>query len=73
MNGSHVPGDRTGPGEEGQWHKLFETRHADGHQGFLEWLGLPPKEIDRIRQQQIIGTRDWWRPARRHHFGYLAG
>jgi len=32
-----------------QWHKLFETRHADGHQGFLEWLGLPPKEIDRIR------------------------
>ena len=32
-----------------QWHKLFETRHPDGHQSFLEWLGLPPKEIDRIR------------------------
>ena len=32
-----------------QWHKLFETRHPVGHQGFLEWLGLPPKEIDEIR------------------------
>jgi hypothetical protein len=32
-----------------QWHRLFETRHPDGHQSFLEWLGLPPKEIDRIR------------------------
>ena len=32
-----------------KWHKLFETRHPDGHQGFLEWLGLPPKEIDQIR------------------------
>jgi len=32
-----------------QWHKLFEARHPDGHQGFLEWLGLPPKEIDEIR------------------------
>jgi hypothetical protein len=32
-----------------QWHRLFETRHPDGHQGFLEWLGLPLPEIDRIR------------------------
>ena len=32
-----------------QWHKLFETRHPAGHQAFLEWLALPPKEIDRIR------------------------
>ena len=32
-----------------QWHKLFEARHPAGHQSFLEWLGLPPKEIDRIR------------------------
>ena len=23
-----------------QWHKVFETRHPAGHQGFLEWLGL---------------------------------
>lgn len=32
-----------------QWHKVFETRHPAGHQSFLEWLGLPPIEIDRIR------------------------
>ncbi len=32
-----------------QWHKLFECRHPEGHQGFLEWLGIPPKEIDEIR------------------------
>jgi hypothetical protein len=32
-----------------QWHKTFETRHPAGHQSFLEWLGLPPKEVDRIR------------------------
>jgi len=32
-----------------QWHRVFEARHPAGHQGFLEWLGLPAKEIDRIR------------------------
>ena len=32
-----------------QWHRLFESRHADAHQAFLVWLGLPPKEIERIR------------------------
>ena len=32
-----------------QWHQVFENRHPDGHQSFLEWLGLPPKRIDRIR------------------------
>ena len=32
-----------------QWHKLFEIRHPAGNQSFLEWLGLPPKEIDEIR------------------------
>ncbi len=34
-----------------QWHKLFEHRHPDGHQGFLEWLGFKPEEIDQIRAQ----------------------
>jgi hypothetical protein len=34
-----------------QWHKLFETRYPAGHQSFLEWLGLPPKEIDQIRAE----------------------
>jgi hypothetical protein len=32
-----------------QWHKVFETRHPTGHQSFLEWLGLPPKDVERIR------------------------
>ena len=34
-----------------QWHKLFEARHPEGHQGFLEWLGLPAKEIAEIRAE----------------------
>jgi hypothetical protein len=34
-----------------QWHRLFESRHPDGHQGFLEWLGMPLKEVDRVRVQ----------------------
>ncbi len=32
-----------------KWHKLFEARHPDAHQSFLEWLGLKPDEVDRIR------------------------
>ncbi len=32
-----------------QWHRLFEARHPDAHQAFLEWLGLDPEEIARIR------------------------
>jgi len=32
-----------------KWHKIFESRHPDGHQSFLEWLGIPQKEIDEIR------------------------
>ncbi len=38
-----------------QWHNLVEHRHPSGYQGFLEWLGLPPAEIDRIRAK---GRRD---------------
>jgi hypothetical protein len=34
-----------------RWHKVFETRHPAAHQGFLEWLGIQPEEIDRIRAQ----------------------
>ena len=34
-----------------RWHKVFETRHPEGHQGFLEWLGLEPGDIDRIRSK----------------------
>jgi hypothetical protein len=32
-----------------QWHKLFETKHPDGHKGFLEWLGIPAEKIEKIR------------------------
>jgi hypothetical protein len=32
-----------------RWHNVFETRHPEGHQSFLEWLGIQPEEIDRIR------------------------
>lgn len=32
-----------------QWHRVFEARHPASHQSFLEWLGLKPDEIDRIR------------------------
>ena len=33
-----------------RWHDLFETRHPEAHQEFLEWLGLPPAEVERIRR-----------------------
>ena len=32
-----------------QWHRTFEARHPDAHQGFLEWLEIDRQEIDRIR------------------------
>ena len=34
-----------------QWHRLFEIRHPQGHQEFLEWLGLPAQKIEEIRTQ----------------------
>jgi hypothetical protein len=32
-----------------KWHRLFETRHPDGHEDFLTWLGIPADEINKIR------------------------
>jgi len=32
-----------------KWHRLFEQENPDGHQSFLEWLGLPEEEIKSIR------------------------
>jgi len=32
-----------------QWHRLFETENPDGHQDFLEWLGLPVERITKVR------------------------
>lgn len=34
-----------------RWHRDFEQRHPDGHEGFLAWLGLPPDEIVAIRDR----------------------
>jgi hypothetical protein len=34
-----------------QWHRLFEARHPEAHQGFMEWLGIPAKEIAEIRAE----------------------
>jgi hypothetical protein len=34
-----------------QWHRVFETRHPEGHQSFLEWLGLPAEKVAEIRQK----------------------
>lgn len=33
-----------------QWHRLFETRHPEGHEDFLTWLGISPDEIATIRE-----------------------
>lgn len=34
-----------------RWHREFESRHPNGHQGFLEWLGLPDERIASIRAE----------------------
>ncbi len=34
-----------------KWHALFESRHPEGHQGFLEWLQLPAERIADIRRK----------------------
>ena len=33
-----------------KWHAEFERRHPQGHQSFLEWLGLPEDRIAKVRQ-----------------------
>jgi hypothetical protein len=32
-----------------KWHEVFESRHPEAHQSFLEWLGLPPGKVEEIR------------------------
>ncbi len=34
-----------------KWHRLFEQENPEGHQSFLEWLGLPAEKITEIRQK----------------------
>ena len=31
------------------WHRAFEKRYPEGHQGFLEWLNISNNEIEEIR------------------------
>ena len=31
------------------WHRIFESRHPDGHQSFLEWLGMSDEDIKDVR------------------------
>jgi hypothetical protein len=33
-----------------KWHRLFERENPEGHQSFLEWLGLPAEKIAEIRR-----------------------
>jgi hypothetical protein len=32
-------------------HGLFEARHPQGHEAFLQWLGVPADEIRAIRKK----------------------
>ncbi|MBF0370890.1 MAG: hypothetical protein HQL52_15680 [Magnetococcales bacterium] len=32
-----------------RWHQVFEKQQPEGHQAFLEWLGISPDEIHQIR------------------------
>ena len=32
-----------------KWHRVFEGRNPEGHQEFLEWLGIPADDIKEIR------------------------
>ena len=34
------------------WHQLFESRHPEAHQSFLEWLGVSSEKIAAIRNMK---------------------
>ena len=36
-----------------RWHGLFEARHPDDHQRFLEWLVLPAERIAAVRRESL--------------------
>ena len=33
-----------------KWHRIFENKYPDGHQSFLEWLGIEKSQIEEIRK-----------------------
>ncbi len=39
-----------------RWHAAFERRDPDAHKGFLEWLGEPAEDVERIRN---ASRNDW--------------
>jgi hypothetical protein len=41
-----------------RWHVAFEKRWPDQHRSFLDWLGEPQAEVDRIRE---ASRNDWTR------------
>jgi hypothetical protein len=32
-----------------RWHRIFEKRYPEGHQSFLEWLGIEAAIIQELR------------------------
>ena len=34
-----------------KWHRSFEQENPEGHQSFLEWLGVPTEKITEIRNK----------------------
>lgn len=42
----------TGLSEEDmlKWHRIFEKKYPEGHQHFLEWLGIKEDRIAEIRK-----------------------
>lgn len=36
--------------QKARLHALFEQRHPDAHQSFLEYLGLPAQSIQEVRE-----------------------
>lgn len=33
-----------------KWHQVFEKKYPDGHQVFLEWIGIDKARIQEIRK-----------------------
>ncbi|HJO93198.1 MAG TPA: hypothetical protein QF753_07350 [Victivallales bacterium] len=33
-----------------RWHQIFESKHPETHQKFLEWLNIDENEIKKIRK-----------------------
>lgn len=36
-----------------KWHSCFEKKYPEGHENFLQWLGLNKNEIREIRSNSL--------------------